>query len=138
LTNEFDEDDRAYLAQLRGWLALKTGNAQSAVHAYQQAIDLFTGRCGDSFVLTGWGYILLGNAYDQQGVRDKAMDAMRRGTTIPSGGDGERTDRHPRFRDASTSGLWIHLVEPDPAAKTRKKKVPWPNAGQDVQLKLFG
>jgi hypothetical protein len=32
----------------------------------------------------------------------------------------------------------IHLVEPDPAAKTRKKKVPWPNAGQDVQLKLFG
>jgi hypothetical protein len=32
----------------------------------------------------------------------------------------------------------IHLVEPDPAAKKRKKKVPWPNAGQDVQLKLFG
>ena len=82
LTNEFDEDDRAYLAQLRGWYALKTGNAQSAVNAYQQAIDLFTGRYGDDFVLTGWGYILLGNAYDQQGSRDKAMDAMRRGTTI--------------------------------------------------------
>ena len=32
----------------------------------------------------------------------------------------------------------IHLVEPDPAAKKRKKKVPWPNADQDVQLKLFG
>jgi 8-oxo-dGTP pyrophosphatase MutT (NUDIX family) len=32
----------------------------------------------------------------------------------------------------------IHLVEPDPEAKKRKKKVPWPNAGQDVQLKLFG
>jgi 8-oxo-dGTP pyrophosphatase MutT (NUDIX family) len=32
----------------------------------------------------------------------------------------------------------IHLVEPDPAAKKRKKKVPWPNADQDVQLNLFG
>jgi hypothetical protein len=32
----------------------------------------------------------------------------------------------------------IHLVEPDPGAKKRKKKVPWPNVGQDVQLKLFG
>jgi tetratricopeptide (TPR) repeat protein len=82
LTNEFDEDDRAYLAQLRGWLALKTGNDRGAVEAYQQAIDLFTGRYGDNFVLTGWGYILLGNAYGQQGSRDKAMDAMRRGTTI--------------------------------------------------------
>jgi tetratricopeptide (TPR) repeat protein len=82
LTKEFDEDDRAYLAQLRGWLALKTGNVQSAVDAYQQAIDLFTGRYGENFVLTGWGYTLLGNAYDQQGSRDKAMDALRRGTTI--------------------------------------------------------
>jgi tetratricopeptide (TPR) repeat protein len=82
LTNEFDEDDRAYLAQLRGWLALKTGNAQGAVDAYQQAIDLFTGRYGDNFVLTGWGYTLLGNAYDEQGSRDKAINAMRRGTSI--------------------------------------------------------
>lgn len=82
LTSEFDEDDRAYLAQLRGWFALKTGNAPSAVDDYQQAIDLFTGRYGDNFVLTGWGYILLGNAYDQEGSRDKAMEAMRRGTTI--------------------------------------------------------
>jgi hypothetical protein len=32
----------------------------------------------------------------------------------------------------------IHFVEPDPAVKKSKKKVPWPNAGQDVQLKLFG
>ncbi len=64
------------------WLALKMGNDQGAVEAYQQAIDLFIGRYGDNFVLTGWGYILLGNAYDQQGSRDKAMDAMRRGTTI--------------------------------------------------------
>ena len=32
----------------------------------------------------------------------------------------------------------IHLVEPDAAAKKRRKKVPWPNADQDVQLKLFG
>jgi tetratricopeptide (TPR) repeat protein len=82
LTSEFDEDDRAYLAQLRGWLALKTGNTQTAVEEYQRAIDLFTGRYGDNFVLTGWGHILLGNAYDEQGLRDKAMDALRRGTTI--------------------------------------------------------
>jgi len=82
LTKEFDEDDRAYLAQLRGWLALKTDNAQGAVDAYQQAIDLFTGRYGDNFVLTGCGYTLLGDAYDEQGSRDKAIDAMRRGTTI--------------------------------------------------------
>jgi hypothetical protein len=78
LTNQFDEDDRAYLAQLRGWFALKTGNAQSAVDAYQQAVDLLTGRYGDGFVLTGWGYILLGNAYDQQGARQgNGRDAKR-------------------------------------------------------------
>jgi tetratricopeptide (TPR) repeat protein len=82
LTNDFDEDDRAYLAQLQGWFALKKGSTQSAIKYYQQAIDLFTDRYGDNFVLTGWGYILLGNAYDQQGSRDKAMDTMRKGTTI--------------------------------------------------------
>jgi tetratricopeptide (TPR) repeat protein len=82
LTNDFDGDDRAYLAQLRGWLALKTGNAQSAIDDYQQAIDLFTGRYGDKFVLSGWGYILLGNAYDQNGSRDQATDAMRNGMAI--------------------------------------------------------
>jgi tetratricopeptide (TPR) repeat protein len=82
LTHEFDEDDRAYLAQLQGWFALKTGNAQSAVNDYQQAIALFTGRYGDNFVLTGWVYVLLGNAYHQQGVKAKALDAMRKGVTI--------------------------------------------------------
>lgn len=54
LTNGFDEDDRAYLVQLQGWLALKTSatqNAitsatQNAINDYQQAIDLFTARYG--------------------------------------------------------------------------------------------
>ena len=82
LTREFDEDDRAYLAQLQGWLALKTGTRQNAINDYQQAIDLFTGRYGDNFVLTGWGYVLLANAYDQQETRGKALEAMRKGITI--------------------------------------------------------
>ena len=32
----------------------------------------------------------------------------------------------------------IHLVEADAAVKKRRKRVPWPTADQDVQLKLFG
>ena len=82
LTSEFDEDDRAYLAQLQGWIARKRGDAQHAIDDYQQSVALFTSRYGENFALTGWGYVLLAGAYDQSGMMDEALEAARRGTTI--------------------------------------------------------
>jgi tetratricopeptide (TPR) repeat protein len=82
LTTEFDEDDRAYMAQLQGWIALKQGDGQHAIGDYERSIALFTGRYGENFALTGWGYVLLAGAYDQSGVTGKAVEAARRGVTI--------------------------------------------------------
>jgi tetratricopeptide (TPR) repeat protein len=82
LTNEFDEDDRAYMAQLQGWIALKQGNAQLAILDYEQSVALFAGRYGENFALTGWGYVLLASAYDQSGKLGKALEAARKGVTI--------------------------------------------------------
>jgi tetratricopeptide (TPR) repeat protein len=81
LTSEFDEDDRAYMAQLQGWIALKHGDWQHAIGDYEQSIALFTSRYGENFALTGWGYVLLANAYDQSGMMNRALEAARRGMT---------------------------------------------------------
>jgi tetratricopeptide (TPR) repeat protein len=82
LTTEFDEDDRAYLAQLKGGTALKRGEKQDAISDYQQSITLLAGRYGENFALTGWGDILLAESYEQNGETDKALEAARRGLTI--------------------------------------------------------
>jgi tetratricopeptide (TPR) repeat protein len=97
LTTEFDEDDRAYLAQLKGGIALKRGDKQDAISDYQQSITLLTGRYGENFVLTGWGDMLLAEAYEQSGETDKALEAARSGVTIL-----ERTagDHDPRYAAA--------------------------------------
>jgi hypothetical protein len=79
LTNEFDEDDRAYMAQLQGWIALKQRDAQHAIQDYQQSVALYASRYGENFALTGWGYVLLANAYDQSGMMDKKRSKRREG-----------------------------------------------------------
>jgi tetratricopeptide (TPR) repeat protein len=82
LTNELDDDDRAYLAQLQGSIALKRVDPQSAITNLQQAIDLYTRLHGANFVLAGWGYVLLGNAYNQQGLMGRALEATQKGMTV--------------------------------------------------------
>jgi tetratricopeptide (TPR) repeat protein len=82
LTSEFDDNDRAYVAQLEGLLSLDKGDVQDAIHDYQRSIDLFTNRYGANFAFTGWGYILLASAYAQGGIEKQALEAMRRGMTI--------------------------------------------------------
>jgi tetratricopeptide (TPR) repeat protein len=82
LTTELDEDDRAYMAQLQGWIGLKQGDAQQAIRDYEHSVALFEGRYGENFALTGWGYMLLASAYDQYGRLDKALEAARKGVTI--------------------------------------------------------
>lgn len=82
LTNALDDDDRAHLAQIEGEVFLKTGATAKAISEYQHAIDLFTHRYGENFVLTGWGYILLSSAYLQAGLQDKALAAGHQGLAI--------------------------------------------------------
>jgi hypothetical protein len=82
LTTEIDEDDKAYLAQLKGGTALKRGDKRDAISDYQQSITLLAGRYGENFALTGWGDMLLAEAYEQSGETDKALEAARNGVTI--------------------------------------------------------
>ena len=82
LTNELDADDRSYLAQLQGWIALKQGNAADAISDYKRSIMLLTARYGETFALTGWGYILLASAYDQGGATEQAIDSGRKAMAI--------------------------------------------------------
>jgi tetratricopeptide (TPR) repeat protein len=82
LTEEFDDDDRAYLAQVQGLIALEDGDMREAIHHYQHSVDLFSNRYGENFALTGWGHILLGNAYSRDGAQDMALEETQRGVTI--------------------------------------------------------
>jgi tetratricopeptide (TPR) repeat protein len=94
LTTEFDEDDRAYLEQLQGGTELKRGNTRNAIIDYQQSVASLAGRYGENFALTGWGYILLAEAYERSDETDKALEAARGGVTILEHTAGTRDPRY--------------------------------------------
>jgi tetratricopeptide (TPR) repeat protein len=82
LANSLTDDDRAALASAEAWFASTNGKAQEAITKYRQALDLWTSLHGEQHFLTGWGYVLLGQALAANGESQDGLMDLKRGLTI--------------------------------------------------------
>ena len=77
-----DEDYYADLSATQAWHAALSGDANAALSGYRHSLDLWRHKHGEEHMITGWGYILLGQADAQAGNKQTALDNMRRGLAI--------------------------------------------------------
>jgi tetratricopeptide (TPR) repeat protein len=82
LTSGLDQDFFAQVSSTQGWLALLGGDTAAAISEYTHAVELWEAAHGESHMLTGWGYMLLGKSYAQAGRNALAMEEMRKGLRI--------------------------------------------------------
>lgn len=81
-THDLDDDDLAAIASMRGWLAHLEGDAAASVSAYQLSLRLWKKQHGEEHPFTGWGYMLLGDAYAEAGETTTALGEMKQGIAI--------------------------------------------------------
>jgi len=79
---DLDDDGRAAISSMQGWLARIDGKIPDAVFAYQHSLDLWRNQHGEEHSFTGWGYMLLGNAKAEAGESASGLVDMERGLRI--------------------------------------------------------
>ena len=82
LADNVTNDDVILFLETQAWAALTARRALEAVGKYQRALDLCIRTHGEQHWLTGWEYILRGEAYSLAGDRSTALGDMREGLTI--------------------------------------------------------
>jgi tetratricopeptide (TPR) repeat protein len=82
LANDLYDDDRAAIASLKGWQAQFDGDLATSITSYRQSLDLLRKCHGEEHPSTGWGYLLLGEAYTEAGQLTTALGEMRQGIAI--------------------------------------------------------
>ena len=82
LALDFLDDDKAFLFEGQGWLAIAEHHAWAAVAAYQRALELVERSRGEQHWLAGWEHMLLGKAYAESGDLGSALPDMEAGLTI--------------------------------------------------------
>src|SRR5258708_1116077 len=82
LASDLDDDNRAAIPSMQGWLALLKGDAMAAASAYQYSLDLWRRRHGEEHPYTGWGYVLLGNTKAQGGELTGGLADIRNGLAV--------------------------------------------------------
>lgn len=88
------DKDRAAYSLTRGWLALEKGHLAAAVDAYRESLDLCRVAYGNEHFVTGWGFMVLGNALAQTGAMDEALSNMRTGLGIIQSALGTQSPRY--------------------------------------------
>ena len=78
----FDNDDRAAILSVQGWKAWHDRDYPESVARFRQALELWRSRHGDDHPSTGWGDVLLGDAYLSAGQRAAAMTEIKKGLDI--------------------------------------------------------
>ena len=84
IANDLDDDDRAAVASMQGWLAQLNRDLPMSVSKYRESLELLIKRHGEEHPVVGWGYMLLGNAYEKIGDLTAALGEMNRGRSILS------------------------------------------------------
>lgn len=97
LTNDLDDDNRAAISSMQGWLALMDGDILAAITRYEHSLDLWRTRHGEEHPSTGWGYVLLGNAKADAGELVSALADVKRGLAIL---DRTLTRQNPQYMRA--------------------------------------
>ena len=82
LTEGLTEDDRAALASTEALFASVNGKTEEAVTEYRQALDLWRRRHGGQDYITGWGFVLLGQALSANGQLQDGLINLQQGLTI--------------------------------------------------------
>ena len=82
LSNEMTDDENAALFATQAWFASTNGNAGEAVAGYTHALELWKRSHGEQHALTGWGYVLLGQAWSTKGQTQDALMDLRQGLAI--------------------------------------------------------
>ena len=82
LASGLDQDFYAAVCSVQGWLALLDKDSATAITRYAHAVKLWSDAHGEQHVLTGWGYMLLGNSFAQAGQNGKALERMQKGLKI--------------------------------------------------------
>lgn len=82
LANALDEDDRASIFSMQGWLAQLDENFRESISRYQQSLALWKKSHGEEHPFTGWGYMLVGEAYANTGDLTAALKDIKQGLAI--------------------------------------------------------
>jgi tetratricopeptide (TPR) repeat protein len=77
-----DNDDRATLASLSSWVEQRAGSADAAIADSIAALNYWSLAHGANHPFTGWGHLLLADAYVNFGRSDKALSEFRLAITI--------------------------------------------------------
>jgi tetratricopeptide (TPR) repeat protein len=93
-TTDLDDDDRSYILLAQGRLALQRQETDAAIADYRQSLDLFRNRHGEETPMSGWGYVMLGNAYDKTGRRAEALQALWQGVHLLDRTAGRKDSRY--------------------------------------------
>jgi tetratricopeptide (TPR) repeat protein len=91
---DLDDDDRAGMASMHGWLAWNKGHTTEALQQYRQALELWRRKHGGQHESTAWGMLLAGQAEARAGDRDAGLRTMREGFALTAAIEGEKSHRY--------------------------------------------
>jgi tetratricopeptide (TPR) repeat protein len=94
VANSLDDDDRATIASLQGWLAQSYGDYTVSTARYRQALDLWRELHGEVHPYTGWGHLLLGEADAAAGQLADAQVEIKRSIAILERSLGRQNPRY--------------------------------------------
>lgn len=122
---DLDDDDRAGMASMHGWLAWNKGNATEALKQYRQALELWRRKHGVQHLSTAWGMLLVGQAEAKAGDKDAGLRTMREGLALTAAIEGDKS-RHYAAAELAYARLLGRMGNPTQAAVLQ----------QDAQSKL--
>jgi tetratricopeptide (TPR) repeat protein len=91
---DFVDDDRVFLFETQGSLALAEHRASAAVAAHQSALALIERSRGAQHWLAGWEHMLLGKAYAESGDSRSAVANMQTGLAILDHALGQKSPKY--------------------------------------------
>lgn len=79
---DFDDDSLASMTSIQGWLSQKEGDKNGAISNYKYALEIWKQVHGENDARTGWGYLLLGRAYEVDDDPKNALTNVQTGLAI--------------------------------------------------------
>ena len=91
---DLTDDERAFLVETQGSLAMAEHKASAAIPLYEHALALMKQCRGEQYWLVGWQYVLLGYANVESGNSSVALADMRKGLDILDHGLGKGNPKY--------------------------------------------
>jgi tetratricopeptide (TPR) repeat protein len=120
------DDDLAMTYESQAGLALAEGHSSVAIAGFQRSLELCKQIHGERNWITGWDYMLLGEAYTQSGDIEKALANMSDGLAILEEALGNRNPKYFAAQIAysqvlNRAGLHVQAAKQRTAAEQAEK-----------------